>query len=64
MEPFATGGRYINFLPEDDSEGPDHQEDAYGKASTQRLAALKRRYDPSNIFRLNHNISPDWVHRT
>jgi FAD/FMN-containing dehydrogenase len=64
MEPFATGGRYINFLPEDDSEGPDHQEDAYGRASTQRLAALKRRYDPGNIFRLNHNIPPDWDHRS
>ena len=59
MEPFATGGRYLNFLPEDDSGSQDHQEDVYDRASTQRLVALKRRYDPANIFRLNHNISPD-----
>ena len=59
MEPFATGGRYLNFLPEDNSGSQDHQEDVYDKASTQRLVALKRRYDPANIFRLNHNISPD-----
>ena len=59
MEPFATGGRYLNLLPEDDGGSQDHQEDVYDKASTQLLVALKRRYDPGNIFRLNHNISPD-----
>ena len=57
IEPFAAGGRYINFLPGDD-EGPG-EDDAYGGAATERLAALKRRYDPDNVFRLNHNIAPD-----
>ncbi len=57
IEPFAAGGRYINFLPGDDDEGPA-EDDAYGGAATERLAALKRRYDPDNVFRLNHNIAP------
>jgi FAD/FMN-containing dehydrogenase len=40
-------------------EGEDRIREAYGPAKYDRLKALKRRYDPSNFFRLNQNIAPD-----
>jgi FAD/FMN-containing dehydrogenase len=46
--PCSTGGVYINFLNAD--EGRDRIEAAYGAANLKRLAALKRRYDPGNLF--------------
>jgi FAD/FMN-containing dehydrogenase len=53
--PFATGGAYVNFLT-DDEEGRVRQ--AYG-ANYERLVEIKRRFDPTNLFRANQNISPD-----
>jgi FAD/FMN-containing dehydrogenase len=53
--PFAAGSVYINFLTQD--EGARIHE-AYG-ANYARLVEVKRRYDPDNVFRLNHNIQPD-----
>jgi len=55
MRRFSTGGTYINFLTEDD--GGDRVAAAYG-ANHRRLAEVKRRWDPDNIFRANKNISP------
>jgi FAD/FMN-containing dehydrogenase len=55
MEPFSTGGVYVNFLGE---EGEGRVRAAYGDEKYGRLAALKRRYDPANLFRLNQNIGP------
>jgi FAD/FMN-containing dehydrogenase len=52
MRPFSTGGAYLNFTPE------DRVRDAYGSAKYARLQALKARYDPDNLFRLNQNITP------
>jgi FAD/FMN-containing dehydrogenase len=49
-------GAYVNFLGE---EGPDRVRAAYPGATWDRLVAVKRRYDPTNLFRLNQNISPD-----
>ena len=49
MKPFSTGGVYLNFLTED--EGVDRTRAAYGAEMFDRLAALKRKYDPQNLFR-------------
>jgi hypothetical protein len=59
MEPFAAGGRYVNFQGEDHGASPiDAARDAYGPAKLRRLSEIKARWDPSNVFRLNHNITP------
>jgi FAD/FMN-containing dehydrogenase len=52
--PHATGGVYVNFMPEDENE---RVSSAYG-ANYQRLAVLKAKYDPGNLFRLNQNVRP------
>jgi FAD/FMN-containing dehydrogenase len=54
MQPFASGGVYVNYLGE---EGPERIKAAYGR-NYDRLAALKTTYDPSNLFRVNQNIPP------
>jgi FAD/FMN-containing dehydrogenase len=54
-EPSQTGGTYVNFLS---AEGEDRARAAYRDTSYDRLVALKDRYDPTNLFRLNQNISP------
>ncbi|MFL6291324.1 MAG: FAD-binding oxidoreductase [Thermoanaerobaculia bacterium] len=55
MKSFSTGGTYINFLTED--EGPERTKAALGKG-LQRLAEVKARWDPQNVFRTNRNIAP------
>jgi FAD/FMN-containing dehydrogenase len=52
--PYATGGVYVNFMPEDET---DRTKGAYG-ANYDRLAAIKAKYDPGNLFRMNQNIRP------
>jgi FAD/FMN-containing dehydrogenase len=54
MQPYASGV-YVNFLGE---EGEERIKAAYAPATYERLAALKRRYDPTNLFRHNQNITP------
>jgi len=48
-------GVYVNFLGD---EGPERVREAYPKPTWDRLAEIKRRYDPDNLFRLNQNIPP------
>ena len=47
---------YMNFLME---EGEERVRQAYGAEKYDRLKTLKRKYDPTNFFRLNQNITPD-----
>jgi FAD/FMN-containing dehydrogenase len=51
---FATGGVYINFVTADESE---RVRASYG-SHYDKLVAVKNKYDPKNLFRMNHNISP------
>jgi len=48
-------GAYVNFLAD---EGSERVRAAYPGPTWERLAAIKRRYDPTNLFRLNQNITP------
>jgi hypothetical protein len=56
MDPSLTGGTYVNFIS---AEGPNRVRDAYSADTYERLRALKREYDPGNLFRLNQNVRPD-----
>ena len=51
----GDAGVYVNFLG---NEGEARVRDAYPGATWDRLAAIKARYDSTNLFRLNHNIPP------
>lgn len=52
--PYAASGVYINFMTEDEG---GRVESAYG-SNFQRLAQIKKKYDPENLFHLNQNIKP------
>jgi FAD/FMN-containing dehydrogenase len=54
LEPHHTSV-YVNFLMD---EGEERVRQAYGAQKYDRLKALKRKYDPENLFRLNQNIPP------
>jgi len=56
LRPFSSGGSYVNFggYAEDSDEVV---RDVYER-NLERLAEVKRRYDPANLFRVNHNIRP------
>ena len=55
MDPWSTGGGYVNFTSE---PGQDKVQSAYPPDTYALLAAVKDRYDPTNLFRLNQNIRP------
>jgi FAD/FMN-containing dehydrogenase len=54
LHPHSAGGAYVNFMME---EGDDRVRATYGK-NYERLAKVKKKYDPSNLFRVNQNIRP------
>jgi hypothetical protein len=54
VRPYALGGAYVNFTSEG---GEEHVRASYGDSQL-RLAQLKRKYDPDNVFHVNQNIEP------
>ncbi|MFJ6156633.1 BBE domain-containing protein [Pseudarthrobacter sp. NPDC092184] len=54
LHPYGAGGGYVNFLDADDQSGI---EDNYG-GNYARLASIKAKYDPGNLFHINQNIKP------
>jgi hypothetical protein len=55
LRPFLVAGSYGNYVTD---EGDAIERAAYGP-NYDRLVALKRKYDPTNLFRMNHNIKPN-----
>ena len=56
VRPHAIVGQYVNFLGHEQGDSYQKALAGYGEAKLDRLIALKRRYDPENLFRINHNI--------
>jgi hypothetical protein len=54
LHPFSAGGAYVNFMMD---EGQDRVHGSY-RDNYQRLAEIKKKYDPTNFFRVNQNILP------
>ena len=54
LHPHSAGGAYINFMMD---EGQDRVKDSY-RDNYDRLATVKAKYDPTNLFRVNQNIQP------
>jgi hypothetical protein len=55
LAPVSREGAYVNYMGD---AGDERLRASYGEAKYERLLALKRRYDPANLFRLNQNITP------
>ena len=58
MRPYSSDGVYVNYLGQEADEGAERVKSAYGPEKYARLVALKEKYDPTNLFRLNQNIRP------
>ncbi len=55
VHPYNMGGAYVNFMMDDEDEG---RVQATYRENYERLVTVKNRYDPGNLFRVNHNIRP------
>jgi FAD/FMN-containing dehydrogenase len=58
LQPYASAGVYVNYLGQEADEGSERVRASYGQAKYDRLVALKTKYDPNNLFRMNQNIKP------
>ena len=56
LDPWKIGGGYLNYASEASADGLETE---FGAERFERLRAVKRQYDSSNVFRFNHNIAPD-----
>jgi FAD/FMN-containing dehydrogenase len=54
VHPYSAGGAYVNFMM---AEGEERIKASY-KGNYERLAQIKNKYDPKNLFRVNQNIKP------
>ena len=54
LHPWSAGGAYVNFMMD---EGEERVRATY-RDNYPRLSALKRKYDPDNLFRVNQNVRP------
>ena len=64
LRPFAGDGAYTNYMDVEKGEGDRQLRTAYGDETYNRLRAIKKQYDPSNLFRMNQNIRPELIPRT
>lgn len=55
VKPFSTGGNYVNFQTADEAD--ERTQESY-RGNYARLATIKAKYDPANLFRVNRNIRP------
>ena len=54
LHPYSAGGAYVNFMME---EGQERVKASF-RGNYDRLASIKKKYDPTNFFRVNQNIKP------
>ena len=57
LHPHSAGGAYVNMMMDAGDEGADRVRASY-RDSYERLATIKAQYDPTNLFRVNQNITP------
>ena len=57
LHPYSAGGAYVNFMMD---EGQERVQATY-RDNYERLAAIKEKYDPDNLFRVNQNIKPGFL---
>lgn len=55
IHPYSAGGAYVNMMMDD--EGQERVRASY-RHNYERLAQIKRKYDPNNLFHVNQNIKP------
>ncbi|KUN15861.1 FAD-dependent oxygenase [Streptomyces corchorusii] len=58
LSPWAAGRNMVNFLSPDEATDAEGVREVYGPERFERLTAVKKQYDPTNVFRFNHNVLP------